>query len=126
MMMHFHGGGVRHSSTRAVTDTFKGDQDDLDIKSQQAWKESSTHLNVDEDEGMCDDEMSAEFSDGENEIEEDAVDKEGQLSESELVDYGYEPESDSDEEEEEDNDREAGEEDDTTIDELGTLVYADY
>jgi len=123
MMMCFHGGGVGYSSMRAVTDTFKGDQDELDIKSQQAQKESSTHL---EDEGTCDDEMSAEFSDGENEIEEDDVDEEGQLSESELVDYGYKPDSDSDEEEEEDNDREASEKDDTTVDELGTLGYADY
>ena len=46
------------------------------------------------------------------------------LSESELVDYGYGLESESEDEEEED--REGGEEDDMTIDELNVLGYADY
>ena len=63
------------------------------------------------------------LDDGEEEMEGD-VDKETQLSESELVDYGYEQESES--EAEDDDDRESGEEDDTTIDELTTLRYADY
>ena len=53
------------------------------------------------------------------------VDEEAQLSESELVDYRYEQESES-EEAEDDNNREFGEEDNTTIDELATLGYADY
>lgn len=42
---------------------------------------------------------------------------------SKLIDYGYEIESKDNEEE---DDRDAGEEDDTTIDELGALGYADF
>ena len=121
MMMRFRGGGVGHSSTRAATDTFKSDRDDLDIISQRARKVSQTHSNMDEDDdGMDDDEMDA---DGERDIEGE-VDEEGLLSDSEVIDYGYEPESGSDEEE--DNNREEGEEDDVAVDELGTLGYADY
>ena len=57
------------------------------------------------------------------------IDEEGELLESELIDYGYEPEIESDEdkeEPEEEEDRDIGEEDDTTIDELAILGYADY
>ena len=48
------------------------------------------------------------------------VDREGELKDSELKDYGYEPESESDEDSdnEEGEDSEAGEDDDTIIDEL--------
>ena len=49
---------------------------------------------------------------------------EGGLSESEMVDYGYEPEGESGEDEEEDG--EGREEDDMTKDELDELGYADY
>ena len=48
-----------------------------------------------------------------------------QLSESELVDYRYEQESES-EAAEDDNYRESGEEDNATIDKLAILGYADY
>ena len=126
-MMRFRGGGVGHSSTRADTDAFKDDRDGLDIISQRA-REPQTNLNVqaDEDHGMdsddSDDEMNAENLDGEKDMEGE-VDEDDQLSDSELVDYGYELEIESDEE---DDDREAGEEDDTAVDELGTLGYADY
>ena len=57
------------------------------------------------------------------------IDDEGDLSDSELVDYGYEL-GDSDSEEDgagdEEDDDERGEEDDTTIEELDELGYADY
>ncbi|KAF8810798.1 hypothetical protein BYT27DRAFT_7253415 [Phlegmacium glaucopus] len=117
MIMRFRGGGVGHLSTRAATDIFKNDRDSLDKKSQQSRKEP----NMEED---GEDEMDTADSGGESEREE--VDEEGQVSESELFDYGYQLESESEEEEEEEEEREAGEEDDTTIDELGTLGYADY
>ena len=49
------------------------------------------------------------------------------MSESELVDYGYEQESESEGAEDDlDDNRESGKEDNTTIDELTTLGYADY
>jgi hypothetical protein len=121
--MRFRGGGVGHLSTRAASDIFKNDRDELDIPSQGARKEPPTHPNTvtDEDDGMVEDDMNAENLDGELEREiEDKVDEEVQLSDSEVVDYGYELESDSDEE---DDDREVGEEDDTSIGELG---YGDY
>jgi hypothetical protein len=131
MMMRFRGGGVGHSSTRAATDTFKNDRDELDIISQQARKGlqvepqpgTPTHPNVPveevELEGDDDNEMNEEISNsdagGEREIlVEGEVDEEGLLSESEMVDYGYELDSDSESDEEDDDDREpeAGEEDD--------------
>ena len=117
--MHFCGGGVRHSSMQAATDIFKNDQDSLDKKSQQVRKEA----NAEEDEATGEDEMDTEGLGGESEREEE-VDKE--VSELELVDYGYQLESESEEEEEEEEDREAGKEDNTTVDELGILGYADY
>ena len=147
-MMRFRGGGVGHSSTRAGSDSFKNDRDDLDTAFQRARKESQTHSNADEDDkndrddldsnitfqqtrkelwtadeekGDSDDnEMSlnTDILDGERDILGD-VDEEGQLSDSEVVDYGYELESDLDEE---DGGRETDEEDDITE----TLEYADY
>jgi hypothetical protein len=121
---HHRGGSVGQLSTRAVSDIFKNNRDELDITSQGARKEPPTHPNTvtDEDDGMVEDDMNAENLDGELEREiEDKVDEEDQLSDSEVVDYRYELESDPDEEE--DDDREVGEEDDTSIGELG---YGDY
>ena len=54
MVMCFRGGGVGHTSTRAATDTFKIDQDELDAKSQQAQKEQAMSLNMEGEEGMGD------------------------------------------------------------------------
>jgi hypothetical protein len=132
MMMRFRGGGVGHLSTRAATDTFKDDRDGLDIKSQQARREpgTSSHQNVDdpEDNGVDDNdsEMNAENSDGDLERDIEGVDEDGQLSDSELFDYGYEPESESESDEEargEDDEWEACEEDDHTT---GVEDYGDY
>ena len=123
---------------RAATDAFKTDHDDLDRQSQQAWNEAS---NVEEEEEIGDEEMNGNESarpsnndieriiEGANAEDEVEIDEEGELSESELIDYGYEPEIESDEDEEEpeeEEDRDVGEEDDTTIDELAILGYADY
>ena len=119
MIMCFRGGSIGHSSTRAATDIFKDDRDDLDIVSQRRRKEPQTDLNAEEDDGVDVDEMSTEILDGERDTEA-VIDEEGQLSDSELVDYGYEPEIESDDEEV-DDDREAGEEDATAVDD-----YADY
>jgi len=138
MMMRFHGGGVGHTSTWAATDAFKTDRNDLDRQSRQARNKAS---NVEEEEEIGDEEMNGNESarpsnidieriiEGANAEDEVEIDEEGELSESELIDYGYEPEieSDKDEEEpEEEEDRDVGEEDDTTIDELAILGYADY
>ena len=124
--MCFHGGSVGHSSSQAATDTFKNDCNALDIVLLQARKVQQTHSDMevgDSVDTLADDD-GVFFDDGEEEMEGD-VDEEAQLSESELVDYRYGQESES-EEAEDDNDRESGEEDDTTIDELATLGYADY
>ena len=138
MMMRFRGGGVGHTSTRAATDAFKTDRNDLDRQSRQARNEAS---NVEEEEEIGDEEMNGNESarpsnidieriiEGANAEDEVEIDEEGELSESELIDYGYEPEIESDEDEEEpeeEEDRDVGEEDDTTIDELAVLGYADY
>lgn len=122
--MRFRGGGVGHTSTRAATDIFKNDRDDLDAKLQQARKESIPP-NVEDGAGSEDENMDTDGSGAESEVEEVEVDEEDQLSDSELVDYGYEPVSDSESGEEEE-DRDGGEEDDTTVDELDTLGYADH
>ena len=138
MMMRFCGGGVGHMSTQAATDAFKTDRDDLDRQSRQARNEAS---NVEEEEEIGDEEMNGNESarpsnndieriiEGANAEDEVEIDEEGELSESELIDYGYEPEIESNEDEEEpegEEDRDIGEEDDTTIDELAILGYADY
>jgi hypothetical protein len=143
MMMRFRGGGVGHMSTRAATDVFKTDRDDLDKQSRQARREAS---NVEDEEETGDEEMNGNESvrppniddietiiEGANVEDEVEIDQEGELSESELIDYGYEPEIESDEDEDEDEeepeegeDRDVGEEDDITIDELAVLGYADY
>ena len=138
MMMRFRGGGVGHTSMRAATDAFKTDRDDLDRQSRQARNEAS---NVEEEEEIGDEEMNGNESvrpsnidieriiEGANAEDKVEIDEEGELLESELIDYGYEPEIESDEDEEEpeeEEDRDVGEEDDTTIDELAVLGYADY
>jgi hypothetical protein len=59
--------------------------------------------------------------------EDDVEEEKGELSEGELLDYGYEREINSDEEEEgdeEEDDEEEAEEDALTIDELEELGYA--
>ena len=109
MIMRFRGGGVGHTSTRAVTNIFRADRDGLDIKSRH--KEEDTVEFIAED------------------LEDDFNDLEGDLSESKLFDYGYEVDYKSGEEEdseEEREDGEGGEEDDMTLDELDVLGYADY
>lgn len=115
MVMRFRGGGVGHTSTRAATDVFKKDRDTLDLKSYQARQIFSDVENED-----C---MSAD-EDSDERVEVD----EGELSESELLDYGYGQGSDSEEEEGQEEDVEAGdlEENDVRIDDLAMLGYADF
>ena len=100
MMMRFRGGGVGHSSTRAASDKFKNDRDDLDIISQ-----LQTHPNTKEDDDIPvnEEDMNRENSDGERDMDE-VVEEEDQLSDSELVDYGYELPVESSSDEEEGND----------------------
>ena len=154
MIMRFRGDGVGHTSTRAATNVFKADRDVLDTKSGQntgaLTDPGPEPFNVEEqdDEDMAEDivEDMAEVI-AENMVEDIAenmaegmaedflvdaeaeIDDEGDLSDSELVDYGYEL-GDSDSEEDgagdEEDDDERGEEDDAIIDELDELGYADY
>jgi hypothetical protein len=116
--MRFRGGGIGHTSTRAETDVFKTDRDNLDIKSRQDRKDT-LHT---EEEDSCDEEMNRSDMDidmiiegakGEGEVGEE-LDQDGELLILELKDYGYEPEIETDEESdnEEEEDREAGEEED--------------
>jgi hypothetical protein len=119
MIMRFRGGGVGHTSTRAATNVFKTDRDILDLESHHGRQEQYAPSNVEEEEGNEDNVMDVEGSvAGE-------VDEENELSESELDDYGYEREGESESEGDEEN-RDVGEEDDTTIDELGALGFAEY
>jgi hypothetical protein len=117
MIMRFRGDGVGHTSTRAATKVFIVDRDVLDIKSPSAGDSSIIEEQNEEDTiDIIPEDLEAEID-------------EGELSESEMFDYGYEPECESEEEadsEEEREDGEGGEEDDTTIDELVVLGYADY
>jgi hypothetical protein len=117
MVMRFRGGGVGHVSTRSATDTFKTDRDDLDIESQQSRKNQP----ISEDDGLNGDELCEEGLERDIEVGEGEVDEEEWLSDSEVVDYGYELESDSDEEGEED--MEVHEEDETAVNELGCEDY---
>jgi hypothetical protein len=127
MIMRFRGGGVGHTSTRAATNVFKADRDILDMKShhqEQGAPPVAEPYNV-EDQDDEEDSDSDIAEDLEAELEMD----EGDLSESEMVDFGYEQESEPGEEEEaeeEGEDGEGGEEDDMTVDELDVLGYADY
>jgi hypothetical protein len=133
MIMRFRGGGVGHTSTRAATNVFKTDRDDLDMKSRQleGHQEHSARpvaepYNVEERDDEEDITTTIVAEDSEADIDEDS---EGELSESEVFDYGYQSEDESgeeDEAEEEREDGEGGEEDDMTIDELDVLGYADY
>ena len=154
MIMRFRGGGVGHTSTRAATNVFKADRDILDMKSGQntGALTAPEPFNVEErdDEDIADivEDMADIVEDMAEDIVEDMaevmaevmaedflveaeaeIDDEGDLSDSELVDYGYEL-GDSDSEEDsagdEEDDDERGEEDDTTIDELDELGHADY
>ena len=134
MMMRFRGGGVGHSSTRAASDIFKNDRDELDITSQRALIELRSHSNMEEDDGMPVDDgchklvdelkndMNIENLDGEGDIDE-IVDEEGQLSDMELFDYGYKLPEESESSSEEDDDED---DDNATVGELGTLEYGDY
>jgi hypothetical protein len=118
MIMRFRGGGVGHTSTRAATNVFKGDRAVLDHD--QGAPIVNEPYNVEEQD---DEEDNGDIISEDSEAEID----EGELSESEMADYGYELEDDSGEEdEEEEAEGEGGEEDDTTIDELDILGYADY
>ena len=125
MIMRFRGGGVGHTSTKAATNVFKTDRDILDLKRGFQDQGVMEPFNGEEQDDEEDINMTVDVvsEDLEGEINED------DLSESELVDYGYERERESDEEEaeeEEEYDGEGGEEDDLTIDELDVLGYADY
>ena len=131
--MRFRGGGVGHISTRAATDFFKHDRDILDMESRRArQKEYAPNPSNVEDEdtaatGNDSEDMDTEDLEGGDtvtEVYEFQVVDDDELSESELVDYGYEVDGEDTEEEEDDSD--AREEDDTTIDELGALSYAEY
>jgi len=135
MFMRFRGGGVGHAATRAATDTFKTDRDDLDIQSREARNEA---FNLEQEEEMAEEELNEnEMARGPNididaipdGAEDDIEEEEGELSEGELLDYSYEREIDSDDEEEgEEDDREEDDEeevgDELTIEELEELGYA--
>jgi hypothetical protein len=123
-IMRFRGGGVGHMSTRAATDFFKHDRDILDMKSRRARQEEYAPRappNVEDDDDDDSEDMDTDGSEvGEPEIyhlEDD------DLSESELVDYGYEVDG---EEEDEEDDRDVREDDGTIIDELGALDFGEY
>ena len=125
MIMRFRGGGVGHTSTKAATNVFKTDRDILDLKRGFQDQGVMEPFNGEEQDDEEDINMTVDVvsEDLEGEINED------DLSESELVDYGYERERELEEEEaeeEEEYDGEGGEEDDLTIDELDVLGYADY
>ena len=134
MFMRFHGGGVGHTSTRAETDVFKTDHNDLDLQSQE---DRNDELDMEEEEYLGDEginnlpliniEMIIEGAKANDEAGQE-VDQDGELKDSDLKDYGYEleSESDGDSDNKEGEDSEAGEEDDTTINELGELGYAEY
>ena len=148
MIMRFRGGGVGHTSTRAATNVFKANRDVLNMKSGQntgaltAPEPFSVEEREDEDmaeamvEDMAEDmpenmaeDMAEDMAENFLLDAEADIDDEGELSESELVDYGYALD-DSDSEEDgagdEEDDDERGEEDDAIIDELDELGYADY
>jgi glucan phosphorylase len=127
MIMRFRGGGVGHTSTKAATNVFKTDRDVLDLKQGLQDLGVTEPYNVEEQDDDEDITMTVDIvsEDLEGEINED------DMSESELVDYGYEQETereseDEEEAEEEEEYGEGGEEDDLTIDELDVLGYADY
>ena len=122
-MMRFRGGGVGHTSTRAATDVFKQDLDILDMESRRTRQKHCAPPSDEEEEDDDNIYMDAEVS-GAGEVEE--YEDEDELSESELVDYGYVDASDGEDSEEEEDSRDVGEGDDTTIDEVGALGFADY
>ena len=124
--MRFRGSGVGHTSTRAATNTFKADRDILDTRSHQGHQEQAGALLVTEVTEPPDVEEEQD-DDSEEDLEADS--DEGELSESELIDYGYELEDESNSDsnaEDAEEDGEGGEEDDTTLDELDILGYADH
>jgi hypothetical protein len=95
------------------------------MESQRARQEKSQDVtpNIEEETNVDDIDM-AECS-GVEDLEGE-VDEEDQLSESELVDYGYDAESESEEEENQGEDDGNGGEDDPFIDELDVLDYEDH
>lgn len=123
--MRFRGGGVGHSSTRVATDIFKNDRDTLDTESRRARQMDYAPTNLEEDSPEEDDDdiympLTVDSGLGEGSEAGETDELEDELSESELVDYGYEQKGDDEDEEDRDG------EDDTFIDELGGLDYADY
>jgi hypothetical protein len=110
MFMRFRGGGIGHTSTRAETEAFKTDRDELDEQSRKDRKDTLHTEGEKEsgDEEMGDDLPSIDIIEGKDEAGEGA-DEEG-----ELMDYGYEPEveSDEDSDNEDEEDRETEEEED--------------
>ena len=84
--MRFRGGGVGHTSTRAATKVFKADRDILDMKSRHQEQPEGASPETDfNNEEMDNSESDIVAEDLEAEIEEDL---EGELSESEVMDYG--------------------------------------
>lgn len=126
MVMRFRGGGVGHTSTQAASNIFRQDRDHLDSVPKQLprsdyedeveEKEADRHLEENGDDS---------HSDGQDVVESD-------ISDSELLDYGYDfQESDEDnllEAEEQDNDdsNEEIDEEDLEEDELSALGYATF
>lgn len=125
MIMRFRGGGVGHTSTRAATDIFKQDRDILDMESRRARQKQCEPPTDEEEEGDDDIYMPVDTEGHGSEAAGEIEELEDELSESELIDYGYELEDGKDSEEEEDRDSDVGEGDDNTI-ELDALGFADY
>ncbi|KDR69784.1 hypothetical protein GALMADRAFT_282494 [Galerina marginata CBS 339.88] len=114
-------GGVGHASTRAATDMFKKDRDAMDISSRDSRQKQHTEAQEGEDQDNPDvDENQTQGCDDD------------ELSESELIDYGYEDEEENDEEGEQgedDNEEEPEEGKDGgegVSEDLATLGYAEY
>lgn len=133
MVMRFRGGGVGHASTRAATDIFKEDRDTLDAESRDARHGQQQPTESQEEDFGSDQEDGNPVNSEENQATEGHWHDED-LSESELIDYGYEEgegqdgddeEGGDDEEDSEEDEEDAGGEDDV-IDELAALGFAEY
>jgi hypothetical protein len=129
--MRFRGGGVGHVSTRVATDIFKEDRDTLDTESRNARQQQPTD-SQEEDIGS-DQENENQVNDKENQVTEEGYDED--LSESELIDYGYEVGEEEEEDNKEGGDNEEYEgsessdvegEDNVAVDELAALGFGEY
>jgi len=117
MVMRFRGGGVGHASTRVVTDVFKIDRDVMDISSRDSRREQHAEARDDENQDTGD-------IDGDQNL----GSEDEELSESELVDYGYEEEveNDSEDEKSEDDNAKEDEGDEDIVEDLAALGYAEF